>query len=149
MRKCKKFFQGKIFCIFRLGAGKCARFLFRESIRNFFRVGFFYSLGLGLEIGPGSYIFCCTIKKGVLKNIAKFTGNYMCQSQFLNEDAGLRSVTLFKKRFWCRCFPVNFAKFLRTLFLQNTIGRLFLVTACKSSKIIAHCNGCFCIFAMK
>ena len=27
-----------------------------------------------------------------------------------------------KKRLWHRCFPVNFAKFLRTSFLQNTLG---------------------------
>ena len=31
-----------------------------------------------------------------------------------------------KKRPWHRCFPVNFAKFLRTSFLQNTFGRLLL-----------------------
>ena len=30
------------------------------------------------------------------------------------------------KRLWNRCFPVNFAKFLRTPFLQNTSGRLLL-----------------------
>ena len=34
--------------------------------------------------------------------------------------------TLFKKRLWHRCFPVNFGKFLRTCFLQNTFGRLSL-----------------------
>ena len=34
--------------------------------------------------------------------------------------------TLLKKRFWHGCFPVNFAKFLRTHFLQNTSGRLLL-----------------------
>ena len=27
-----------------------------------------------------------------------------------------RPATLFKKRSWQRCFPVNFAKFLRTVF---------------------------------
>ena len=32
--------------------------------------------------------------------------------------------TLLKKRLWHRCFPVNFAKFPRTPFLQNTSGRL-------------------------
>ena len=32
----------------------------------------------------------------------------------------------FKKRLWHRCLPVNFAKFLRTPFLQNTSGRLLL-----------------------
>ena len=31
-----------------------------------------------------------------------------------------------KKRHWHRCFPVNFAKFLRTPFLQKTSGRLLL-----------------------
>ena len=40
----------------------------------------------------------------------------MCQSLF------------FKKRIWRRCFPVNFAKFLRTPFLQNSSGQLLLIT---------------------
>ena len=31
-----------------------------------------------------------------------------------------------KKNLWHRCFPVNFAKFLRTPFLQSTSGRLLL-----------------------
>ena len=30
------------------------------------------------------------------------------------------------KRLWHRCFPVNFAKFVRTPFSQNTYGRLLL-----------------------
>ena len=34
--------------------------------------------------------------------------------------------SLLKKSLWHRCFPVNFAKFLRIHFLQNTSGRLFL-----------------------
>ena len=38
----------------------------------------------------------------------------------------LRPTVLLKKRLWHRCFPVNFAKFLRTPFLQNTSGQLFL-----------------------
>ena len=37
----------------------------------------------------------------------------------------LRPATLLKKRLWHRCFPVNFAKFLRTPFLQNTSGGCF------------------------
>ena len=37
-----------------------------------------------------------------------------------------RPQVLLKKRLWQRCFPVNFAKFLRTSFLQNTSGRLLL-----------------------
>ena len=54
----------------------------------------------------------CSIKKGVLWNFVKFIG--------------LRPANLLKKRLWHRCFPVNFTKFLRTPFLQNTSGRLLL-----------------------
>ena len=39
---------------------------------------------------------------------------------------GLRPATLLKKRLWHRCFTVNFAKVLRTPFLQNTFGWLLL-----------------------
>ena len=59
-------------------------------------------------------------KNGVLKNFAKFTGKYLFQSLFYNKVAGLGPVTLVEKRLWHWCFPVNFAKFLRTLFLENT-----------------------------
>ena len=45
---------------------------------------------------------------------------------FFNEVAGLRPATLWKKGLLHRCFPVNFGKFLRTPFLQNTSGRLLL-----------------------
>ena len=38
----------------------------------------------------------------------------------------MRPTTLLKKRLWHRCFPINFVKFLRTPFLQNTSGRLLL-----------------------
>ena len=68
-------------------------------------------------------VFC---KKGVLRNFEKFTGKHLCQSLFFNKVACYRPATLLKKRFWNRCFPVNFAKFLRTPFLQNTSGRLLL-----------------------
>ena len=51
---------------------------------------------------------------------------HLCQSIFFNKVAGLRSATLLKKKLWHRCFPVNFAKFLRTPLVQNTStsGRL-------------------------
>ena len=45
---------------------------------------------------------------------------------FFNTVAGLRPATLLEKSLWHRCFPVNFAKFLRTPFLQNASGRLLL-----------------------
>ena len=64
----------------------------------------------------------CSVRKGVLRNFAKFKGKYLCQSLFFINVAA----TLLKKRLWQRCFSVNFAKFLRTPFLQNTSGRLLL-----------------------
>ena len=63
----------------------------------------------------------CYMKIGVLKNFAKFTPVPV----FLNKVTGLRTETLIKKRLWHKCFPVNFAKFLRTPFLQNTSGGCF------------------------
>ena len=42
------------------------------------------------------------------------------ESVLFNKVAGLRPVTLFKKRLWHRCFPVNFAKFKRTLFFHSS-----------------------------
>ena len=66
------------------------------------------------------------MKKGVFTNFAKFTRKYLCQTLFFNKVADLRPATFLKKRLWHRCFPVNFAKFGRTPFLQNTSGRLLL-----------------------
>ena len=66
----------------------------------------------------------CSVRKGVLRNFTKFTGNTCARVSFsikLQDPA-----TLLKKRVWYRCFPANFAKFLRTTFLQNTSGRLLL-----------------------
>ena len=75
-------------------------------------------------------------KKVFLKFFAKFTGKHLCWSLFFNriadwslffnQVAGLRPATLLKKRLQHRCFLVNFAKFLRAPFLQNTSERLLL-----------------------
>ena len=69
----------------------------------------------------------CSMKKGVRTKFTKFTRKHLCQSLFFNKVAGLRPATLLKKRLWHRCFPVNFAKFQRAPFLQNTSGRLLLL----------------------
>ena len=42
--------------------------------------------------------------------------NTCARDSFFNKVVGLRPVTLLKKSLWHSCFPVNFAKFLRTLF---------------------------------
>ena len=65
----------------------------------------------------------CSEGKSVLSNFPKFTGKHLCQSLFLNKVAGF---SLWKERHWQRCFLVNFVKFLRTPFLENTSGWLLL-----------------------
>ena len=52
----------------------------------------------------------------------KIPVKHQCQSLIFNKVAGLRLTTLLKKRLLHRCFPANFAKFLRTPLLQNTSG---------------------------
>ena len=54
-----------------------------------------------------------SMKKVVLNNFAKFSGTHMRKSVFFNS-------TLLKKRQWHKCFPVNFAKFLRKFFFIDS-----------------------------
>ena len=67
----------------------------------------------------------CSITKDVVKNFAKFI-EHLCQSLFFNKVAGLRPATLFKKRLWHRCFPMNFVKFLSTPFYIEHLWWLLL-----------------------
>ena len=70
-------------------------------------------------------VFC---RKGVLRNFDKFTGKHLHQSLLFNEVAGLRTATSLENRFWYRCFPVNFSKFLRTLSITEHLWWLLLKT---------------------
>ena len=72
------------------------------------------------------------MKKDVLRNFTKFRGKHLCQSLFFNKVPGHGS--LLKKRLWHRCFPINFAKFLRIPFLRNTSGRRLLYRAHEHDK---------------
>ena len=59
-------------------------------------------------------------KIGILKNFVKFTGRHLSRSLIFNKAASLRNATLLKKRLQHRCFPVNFAKLLKTpLFTEH------------------------------
>ena len=51
----------------------------------------------------------------------------------------VQPATLLKKRLWHRCFPVNFAKILRTPFLQNTSGRLLLANCLNFARFQPPC----------
>ena len=63
----------------------------------------------------------CSVRKGVLRNLAKFTGKHLCQSLFFNKYKNV-----LKRGLWQGCFRVNFAILLRTSILQNTFGQLGL-----------------------
>ena len=70
-------------------------------------------------------VFC---RKGVFRNFEKFTGKHLCQSLLFNKVAGLRTVTLLKKRFWYRCFSVNCSKFLKAPSITEHLRWLLLKT---------------------
>ena len=62
----------------------------------------------------------CSVKKGVLKNFLKFTGKHLPHCLFFNKFAHPRPANLFKKKLQHRCFPLNFAKFLRLSYFYGT-----------------------------
>ena len=64
--------------------------------------------------------------KGVLRNFAKFTGKQLYQGLLFNKASRLSSVNSLKKRLCHRCFPVIFAKFLRTPLFTERLRRLLL-----------------------
>ena len=57
--------------------------------------------------------------KGALRGFIRFTEKHLCQNLLFNKVAGLRPETLLKKRLSHRCFPVNFADFLRISFYRK------------------------------
>ena len=58
-----------------------------------------------------------SIKMMFFKNFAKFTGKQIYRIFFFDTVASFQAATLSKKRPPYKCFPVSFAKFLRTPFL--------------------------------
>ena len=71
------------------------------------------------------HLFADVLQNRVLKFFVKFLETDLCWSLFLIklQPSGLEFL---KKRLQHRCFPVNFVKYLRTPFLQNTSERLLL-----------------------
>ena len=67
----------------------------------------------------------CSVKKGVLKNFASFTGKHLYWS-YNTCITGLQPANFLKKRLQHKCFSVEFAKLLRTLILMNICKRLLL-----------------------
>ena len=65
-----------------------------------------------------------SVKKGILRNSAKFTGKHLSQNLFFNKVAGWSPATLLKKGFWHRKFSCEFNNISKNKFstehLQTT-----------------------------
>ena len=64
---------------------------------------------------------CCSVKKVFLETLQNSQENTCARVSFnlFNLFLSFRPATLLKMRLWRTCFPVNFAKFLRTPFLTE------------------------------
>ena len=65
-----------------------------------------------------------------------YTGKHLCQNLFFKTGPA----TLFKKRLWHRCFPVDFAKLLRTPFFTEYLQWLLLKFISHHTKEILYVN---------
>ena len=74
-------------------------------------------------------------KTSVLKSLANFTGKHLCWSLF------------FKKRVQHMCFPVKFAKFLRTPLLTEHFRSLLLDITSSSRSLVSNFTFGFFLFA--
>ena len=70
---------------------------------------------------PQALTLRCSVKKVVLRNFAKLIRKHLCQSLFFNKVS-----TLLKKKLWHKCFPANYAIFLKTSFLTEHLRWLLL-----------------------
>ena len=59
-------------------------------------------------------VFC---KKGVLRNVTKFTGKHLCQSLFFNKVAGLRPI---KTETLAEVFSCEFREISKNAFFHRT-----------------------------
>ena len=81
-----------------------------------------------------------SVEKGILKTFANFTGKHLCWNVLIH------SVKNFvKKRLQHRCFPVKFAKLLRTPILKNICERLLpsidlFLKGCIFCETLLYCN---------
>ena len=82
--------------------------------------------------------------RGVLyEKVLKITGKN--QSLFFSKVSGLRSATSLKKRLWHRCFPLNFANFLKTpLFTEHLPPTASVATLTERQEKVAI-GGCNCL----
>ena len=74
-------------------------------------------------------VWRCSVEKVFIDILQNSQENTCARVSFLTklQALGLRPATLLRKRLWHGCFPVSFAKFLRTPFFTGHIGWLLLL----------------------
>ena len=97
----------------------CRKIIIEETIKNF------------MQKKPPE-VFC---KKGVLKNLSKFTGKHLCQSLFFNKVAGAACIETV-----AQVFPVNFAKFLKSTFFKGHLRDTVSVHKCMKKSPVIYAN---------
>ena len=67
-----------------------------------------FSLDFKAFLLPIAVVRRYSVKKGNLKNFAKFTGKHLASESVFKKFASFMPATLLKKRSQDRCFPVTF-----------------------------------------
>ena len=78
----------------------------------------------------------CYMKKGVLKNLAKFTGKHLCQNLFFNKVAGLNRK--FPNEHNCRVYEDECLKASRGVF--RMLSRIYDRAFFESSLLLKTAN---------
>ena len=84
-------------------------------------------------------------KKDVLK-ISQYSQENTCVGVFFNKVSDLQACNFIKKRLQHRCFPVKFAKFLRTAILKNIYEQQQFYGSPISSQFLISIPPVTCIF---
>ena len=79
-----------------------------------------------LPTSTDAVVRSCSVEKVFLEVLKNSQENTCVRISFFNKVADLSPATLLKKRLWHMCFPVNFAKFVRTLFFTEHLRSLLL-----------------------
>ena len=80
----------------------------------------------------------CSIRKGVLRNFAKFTGKHLCQSLFFNKVAGL-ACSFMKQETLTQVFSCDFCQISKNTFFTE---HLWATASCSRPELICLLNSC-------
>ena len=122
-------------CLFNVAGERVSSFIinFEQVIKPFLVWNIYFIFLL-------SVVDCTFYKNNIESNCILLLSQYKseavvrrCSVKKVLLEIPQRLATLFKKRFWHNCFPVNFAKFLKTFFLTEYFRWLLLAFQSEST----------------